>query len=87
MEAGGPRAGRARREPVSGLTEAGAGVSDCSTSAGRLGADAASACAGVEGPARKPGNMGQVIGAVRIGVLPEASWASIAAICMAMAQW
>jgi hypothetical protein len=31
--------------------------------------------------------MGQVIGAVRIGVSPEASWASIAAICMAMAQW
>ena len=86
MEAGGPRAARGRRGRARAVEDADGGVCACTRSAGRLAADAKSACEGVEGPARKPGNMGQVSGAVRMGVLPEASCASMAAICMAMAQ-
>ena len=51
-----------------------------------MAADAASAWDGVVGPAKKPGNMGHVSGVVRTGEFPEASWAMIADICMAMAQ-
>lgn len=54
---------------------------------GRLAADAANAWEGVQGPARKPGKSGQVIGAVSIGVELDAVLAIMTAICIAMAQW
>jgi hypothetical protein len=54
---------------------------------GRLAADAANAWEGVQGPARKPGKSGQVIGAASIGVELDADLAIMAAICIAMAQW
>jgi hypothetical protein len=41
----------------------------------------------VDGPEAKPGNIGQVSGAVTIGFEPGAGGAIIAAICMAIAQW
>src|ERR1039458_5796800 len=59
-------------------------VAECARAirTGKLATTAASACLGVQGPAAKPGNEGQVGGAVSIGVEP----ATIAAICMAIAQ-
>jgi hypothetical protein len=50
---------------------------------GRLATTAASACLGVQGPAAKPGNEGQVGGAFSVGVEPDAI---ITAISMAIAQ-
>ncbi len=53
---------------------------------GNPAAFAVKACDGAELPRKKPGNSGQVIGAVRIGVVPCAAFAIIAAICIAIAQ-
>jgi hypothetical protein len=69
------------------LALADAGECACSSREGNSAAVAASACAGVQGPAVKPGNSGQVEGAVTKGLDPELASAIIAAMRMAMAQW
>ena len=60
-----------------------AGQRASTTGTGKLTTDTAKACVGAEVPERKPGNSGQVSGAVSIGVVLDAI---IAAIRIAIAQ-
>ncbi len=57
----------------------------CSRRTGRLVSDGVSACAGTQHPAAKPGNIGQVAGAVKAGAVPYAR-AIIAIISAFIAQ-
>ena len=84
---GGPRAARVRIGLIRAAAWPRAGECACVSRKGRLAADAASACDGAEVPPAKPGNNGQVIGAVSIGVDPGSACAIMAAICFAIAQW
>jgi hypothetical protein len=54
---------------------------------GQLGGCCGERVCGRPGPAVKPGNSGQVEGAVTKGLDPELASAIIAAMRMAMAQW
>lgn len=75
-----------RIEFVCALVRVAAGECCCSNREGNSAAVAASACAGVQGPAVKPGKSGQVEGAVTKGLDPEPASAIIAAMRIAMAQ-
>jgi hypothetical protein len=63
-----------------------AGEWGCASRTGRLTEDAASAGIIDGSKAAAPGYKGQVAGEVKMG-LPDAAWANIAAMRMAMAQW